>query len=176
MLKYLGEEGEALDPSVIASVGISVPTDLRSSSLCLGEPRNRIYLKRFLDELKASVRRKAPVMPEISTEGLDDIADFVEFDDRYTAPLNGFTDADDYYARCSACPFLSSITVPSLILNARNDPFLPPACYPFAEAAVLESIFLEAPDEGGHVGFVGRWGRVFSEHRAVEFLNEAADE
>ena len=175
MLKYLGEQGEALDPTVVAAVGVSVPIDLRSSSYRLGDRRNRLYQNRFLNELKASVRLKAPVMPEISTEGLDEIESLTTFDDRYTAPLNGFAGADDYYARFSSRPYLSSITIPTLILNARNDSFLAPPCYPFAEAGVLERIYLETPNEGGHVGFMDRWGRIWSERRAVRFVSAAIE-
>ena len=101
---------------------------------------------------------------------------FAEFDEAFTAPLHGFEGAEEYWARCSAVGFLPTISVPTLILNAMDDPFLAPPCFPaeFAERSSL--VFLETPSHGGHVGFVGGGknpGEYWSERRALEFLETA---
>ena len=108
----------------------------------------------------------------MNTSGLRAIRSFQEFDDRYTAPLHGFRDAEDYWTRASARQFLPRITVPTLILNARNDPFLTTDSMPFPEAEANSSLFLEAPDSGGHVGFLDFTHSVqpWSERRVADFL------
>src|SRR5205823_3775143 len=116
---------------------------------------NRIYLRRFLKRLVAKVEAKAVRFPDgISVQGIGSIRSFQEFDDRYTAPLHGFRDAADYWRQSSARQYLPRITVPTLLLNARDDPFLTPECFPFAEAKQSPYLFLEAPDSGGHLGFI----------------------
>ena len=97
-----------------------------------------------------------------------------EFDDKFTAPLHGFEDAEDYYSRCSSKNFVSEITVPTLILNALNDPFLPEESYPYALLEPLENIFFETPKRGGHVGFFGpdSAGVHWSDKRISGFIEE----
>ena len=105
----------------------------------------------------------------------DLIRSFQEFDDRFTAPLHGFRDADDYWTRASSRQFLPRITVPTLILNARNDPFLTTDSLPFPEADANPSLFLETPDSGGHVGFLdfANGTQPWSERRVAEFLERS---
>ena len=170
-LKYLGEA--RVHPAVVAGIGISVPVDLVSSCRVLDQHwANRIYLRRFLKLLAAKVEVKARQFPELDVAGVSDIRTFAEFDGRYTAPLHGFRDARDYWERSSARPFLSRITVPTLLLNARNDPFLAPECYPKEEAEANPVLFLEVPESGGHAGFVDLADGLqpWSERRGVEFL------
>jgi len=171
-LKYLGE-GQA-HPAVVAGVGISVPVDLVASSHALDTRwENRIYLRRLLRRLVAKVRAKARQFPqELEVTGARAIRSFLEFDNRFTAPLHGFRDATDYWTRSSARQFLPQITVPTLLVNARNDPFLAPECFPFEEADANSALFLEAPESGGHVGFLDfvHGLQPWSERRAVEFL------
>ena len=95
------------------------------------------------------------------------------FDDHYTAPLHGFQDALDYYNSCSALYVLDQIKTPTLIVNAKNDPFLPATCYPYEDIEKNANVYLETPDSGGHVGFVTMNGDGFywSENRAVDFIN-----
>ena len=98
---------------------------------------------------------------------------FREFDDRYTAPIHGFRDAEDYWARCSARFFLEAIRCPALLLSAADDPFLAPECYPLKVAEAHEWLHLEMPAHGGHVGFVGSGlepEEYYSERCAVRFL------
>ena len=107
--------------------------------------------------------------PELS---IDRVATLRAFDDRYTAPLHGFKGAVDYYARCSCLPLIPHIRIPTLLVNAADDPFLPEACYPVAAARSHPYLHLEVPRYGGHVGFVALngAGTYWSEQRAAEFL------
>ena len=171
-LKYLGEA--QTHPAVVAGVGISVPVDLAASVRVLDQRwANRIYLRRLLEPLVAKVQAKARLFPhQLDVAGARAIRTFAEFDGRYTAPLHGFRDAMDYWARSSARPFLPRITVPTLLLNARNDPLLAPECFPFEEAEANPALFLEAPKSGGHVGFLDFFHGLhpWSEQRVVKFL------
>jgi predicted alpha/beta-fold hydrolase len=175
-LKYLGDAGPGVDPRIRGAVGISVPCDLQACAARLSHWDNTIYMHRFLRYLKAKTRIKAKLFPrEVTIEGLDKIRNFLEFDGRYTAPLHGFESAEDYWRKCSCKPVLRNSAVPALILNARNDPFLPPECFPEQECADSQFVHLETPKDGGHMGFV-QWrpdGSYWSEARAVEFLRIA---
>ncbi len=176
-LKYLGEAAPDLSPRLHRAVAFSVPCDLASSSRQLSLPSNRIYMERFLRPLRMKVRTKARMFPELTERvdltDLNRIRTFREFDDRFTAPLHGFRDAADYWARSSSRQFLPRIALPTLLVNAANDPFLGPACYPRDEAAASPSFHFESPQTGGHVGFpaFGTNGEYWSESRALEFLD-----
>jgi predicted alpha/beta-fold hydrolase len=174
-LKYLGEAPP--HPAVIAGVAISAPVDLASSAQQLDERLgNRIYLRRFLRTLAAKVEAKAVHFPEqLDATGARMLRSFRQFDDRYTAPLHGFRDAADYWAQSSARQHLSAIRVPALLLNARDDPFLAPECFPSREAEASAHFFLEAPASGGHVGFLdfAHGLQPWSERRTVHFLANA---
>ena len=170
VLKYLGEEGEGT--CVAGAVALSVPCDLLAAADRLSEPGNRVYLNSFLRTLKATVRRKAHFMPDrVTVEGLRGIKSLFAFDDQYTAPLNGFADAHDYYAQCSSGPYLDAIRIPTLLVNARNDPFLPETCYPVETCRSHECVSLEMPDSGGHLGFPLGCGAYWAESRAVQFFS-----
>ena len=99
--------------------------------------------------LIAKVQAKARQFPALDTVGVQSIRTFAEFDSRYTAPLHGFRDARDYWARSSARLFLPRITVPTLLLNAHNDPLLAPECFPWGEAEANPALFLEVPNPEG---------------------------
>jgi predicted alpha/beta-fold hydrolase len=111
----------------------------------------------------------------VRTAPLDEIATLVDFDDAYTAPMNGFRNAADYYAQASSKPLLADIARPTLLVNAANDPFLPDACYPRTIADGHPHLTLEVPASGGHVGFVtfNDAGEYWSERRAADFLDAA---
>jgi predicted alpha/beta-fold hydrolase len=168
-LKYLGER--ELPDRIHRAVAFSVPCDLACSSARLGETLNRPYMERFLRSLRAKIREKHGRFPgRIDLAGLRGVRDFRGFDDRFTAPLHGFLDAADYWARSSSRPFLPRITIPSLLVNAANDPFLGPGCYPREEAIASELFHLEIPDDGGHCGFSSGGRETWAEQRAAEFL------
>lgn len=172
-LKYLGERGGEVNKRIRSAVTFSVPCDLASSADALARWTNRHYARHFLRSLKATVRLKAEAHPEeISLDGYGRLNTIRAFDDRYTAPLHGFQDAEDYYAQSSSRPFLPQIRVSTLLVNAADDPFLALPCYPFEEAQESAHLFLEVPRTGGHVGFVrfGSGGEYWSEVRAAAFL------
>lgn len=174
ILKYLGERGESLDSLIQGAVVMSVPCDLPSGSIKLQQSSNRLYMKRFLKMLREKIRMKMPIMPErIDDKGYERIKTFRDFDDRYTAPMFGFADAYDYWEKASSKPLLSAIRVPTLLINAADDPFLAPPCYPVEEAQTNPHLFLEVPRHGGHVGFLSfnSRGEYWSETRTVAFLN-----
>ncbi|MFH1117639.1 MAG: alpha/beta fold hydrolase [Pseudomonadota bacterium] len=174
VLKYLGEQGDDVLPQIRKAVAFSVPCDLGSCSHEISSPVNRLYLKRFLRMLREKIRMKMRMMPDLVTDhGYETIKTFKDFDDRYTAPMSGFKDAEDYWEKCSCKPFLTSISVPTLVISAADDPFLGDPCYPREEALANPNLSLEIPRQGGHVGFVSFNGReeYWSETRAVEFVN-----
>jgi len=149
------------------------PCDLKAGSKQIGKPGNQIYMKRFLRLLHEKIKAKKPAFPDL----FDDrdyklIKNFHDFDNRYTAPIHGFIDADDYWHQCSSKQFLNNIHVPTLMVSALDDPFLAQACYPFTECAANPHLTLETPKHGGHVGFVtfNRDKRYWSEERCIKFL------
>ena len=158
VLKYLGESPPPA--TVLAAATVSAPVDLAATARALdGRPGNRIYLRRLIASLCAKVRTKSAAMPELlSTEGLDRLHGFEHFDERYTAPTHGFLSAEDYWRKCSARQFLGGIRVPTLLVSAKDDPFLTPESFPFPEAASNPSLTLEIPDSGGHLGFLDNRG------------------
>ncbi len=172
-MKYLGEAPP--HPSVKAAVGISVPVDLAACSKALDTRwDNVVYTRRFLKSLKAKIIGKARQFPgRLDITGIEKIRTFLEFDDRYSAPIHGFIDSADYYGWANSLQFLDRIKIPTLILSAQNDPFLTPGSFPFGIAEQSEFLFLEAPKSGGHVGFFQGPAKVKSwyEQRAVEFLS-----
>ncbi|MDL2307498.1 alpha/beta fold hydrolase [Desulfovibrio sp. OttesenSCG-928-C06] len=175
ILKFFGEDGDALPSEVRGGVAVSVPCDLTASCRELSRGFNKVYVKNFLKTLLLKVKRKHAQTPDlINIEGIDSIESFDEFDGRYTAPLHGFASAGDYWAKASSKQFLGGIRRPVLLLNSMNDPFLPAECLPYDAARESEYLFLETPNCGGHVGFTAKdrqpWGdRYWSEWRALEF-------
>ncbi|MFC1556949.1 YheT family hydrolase [candidate division KSB1 bacterium] len=173
-LLYLSEASPFDIPAGIKGVvALSVPCDLEASSMQINRFVNRYYLRRFLRLLHNKIKLKMEIMPEkIDDRGYHTIRNFKDFDDRYTAPIHGFKDALDYWEKCSCKPHVHSIPVPTLIVNARNDPFLSEKCNPVDAAKHSSTVFLEMPESGGHVGFIefNREGRYWSEKRAVEFF------
>lgn len=176
-LKYLGEGRPDLPEQIRAALAFSVPCDLACSSAVLARLSNVVYMERFLIAMRAKVRTKDRMFPgRLDLTGLRGIRSFAQFDDRYTAPIHGFRDAEDYWARNSCRRFLSGIRVPALLVNALNDPFLGPGCYPREEAAASDFLHLETPAAGGHVGFPqsSSNGDSWAETRTVEFLEAHA--
>ncbi|MDN5217322.1 alpha/beta fold hydrolase [Fulvivirgaceae bacterium BMA12] len=172
-LKYLGEKNLTLSQKIEKSVVFSVPLNLHTSCLKISEPANFLYARRFLKSLVGKIKSKARVRSDLSTTGIGKIRTLMEFDDRYTAPMHGFGDAKDYYSKCSAINFVDAIRIPTLIVNAKNDPFLPAECYPAEKLKSHPHVYFEMPDKGGHVGFAV-FGEPYywSERRAVEFIME----
>jgi predicted alpha/beta-fold hydrolase len=172
-LKYLGENAARVPNQVKRAAVFSVPTDLKASSVHISRWQNQIYLRRFLNSLRDKMRVKGAHLPgQLDLSGLSALRDFPQFDERYTAPLHGFASADDYYEQSASGRYLGGIRIPTLLVNALNDPFLPASCFPRAAAQASQFFYLETPAEGGHVGFNegGPGGTYYSERRAVDFF------
>ncbi|MFZ9234891.1 MAG: YheT family hydrolase [Algoriphagus sp.] len=171
-LKYLGEKRERT-PKIKKGVAISVPLDLGSSCDQISRIAFGFYTQRFLKTLRQKVKKKAKRFPnEFDLTKFSTIQTLRDFDDTFTGPLHGFSDAEEYYQTNSSLKFLSGISIPTLVLNAKNDPFLSPSCYPIELANKLDQVFFEFPRHGGHVGFMSADSnkRLYSETRAVEFI------
>ncbi len=153
LAKWAGEHGSAAGNIVCALAAVSAPLDLAAAGTALGQGFNMLYTRMFLDTLKRKSLSKLARFPGmIDAERVRRARNLYEFDNLVTAPLHGFRDTDDYWARASAKPWLAHIGVPALVLNARNDPFLPARSLPTANQ-VSPSVTLEQPAHGGHVGF-----------------------
>jgi predicted alpha/beta-fold hydrolase len=158
LLKWLGEQGAGAAQLVRRAAAVSAPIDLAASGHALGRGLNRaLYARHFLDTLIPKAIAK------IAWHGLALDAGRVsrarslhEYDDLVTAPLHGFRDADDYWARAASGPWLERIRVPTLVLNALNDPFLPRTPLAAAARRAAPDVVLEFPATGGHAGFPGR--------------------
>lgn len=163
-----------LPDEVIGGVAFSVPLDLASCADELAKPAQALYMKRFLRDLKPKIAEKAKAFPElVSMDGYDDIKSFHQFDERYTAPLHGFSSAQDYWQQCSSAKVLPYLKRPTLIVNAVDDPFLSNRCFDCQLSQRSSHLFMETPGSGGHVGFA-RWKlneELWSEKRAVAFAN-----
>lgn len=173
-LKYLGEDPAAVPEQVVGAAAFSVPCDLVGAAEVLDRPANAFYMAYFMRMLRPKMREKARRFPgRLDITGLDAMRTFREFDERFTAPLNGFDSARDYWTRASCGPYLHAIRVPTLLVNAQDDPFLSPSCFPMRVAEGSPVLTLETPRHGGHVGFVAvnRENRFWSESRAVAFFD-----
>lgn len=173
ILKYLGEEPDAA-ARIKAAMAISVPCDLHDSLRQLNKPRNSLYSHSFLNNLRAKLRAKQRLFPDrITDQMLARVRSLKDFDDLYTSQAHGFVDALDYYRRCSCLPLLGKIAVPTLLINADNDSFLGPDCYPESSGAGNPNLFFERPAFGGHVGFYQPGAVYYNEARAIQFVCES---
>jgi predicted alpha/beta-fold hydrolase len=154
LLKWLGEAGAAAQTLVERAAAVSAPLDLTAAGNTLDRGFNRrVYTARFLATLKKKALKKARQFPgTLDAEAIAAATTFREFDTLVTARLHGFRDADDYWLRVSSKPLLKSIRVPTLVINARNDPFLPDRALP-TSVEVSPAVTLEQPASGGHVAF-----------------------
>ena len=170
-LLYLGRETDRVPQGVSGAVCFSVPCDLEGCAQALARPGCTLYMKRFLIELRKKLELKQKDYPDrIDLTGYEKIRDFKAFDDRYTAPFHGFRDAEDYWKRCSSFPWLDRIRIPTLLINAKNDPFLSPSCFPISLQNPL--VRLITPPRGGHCGFPSFEApdRYWSEQVTAHFL------
>jgi predicted alpha/beta-fold hydrolase len=155
ILKYLGEKQFPVPDQLICSVAISAPCDLPACARKLDQKSRSFYRNRFLKMLHKKLIEKKKVFPDnVILDGYDKIGSFNEYDDRYTAPFHGFSDAQDYYKKSGSLQFLDTIDSPVLLINAQDDPFLTPSCNPFDIAKKNSALFLDVPTNGGHVGFI----------------------
>lgn len=155
VLKYMGENGASVPEKVHGAAAVSVPCHLESSQYKLCKGFNRVYTGRFLKTLKVKARAKKQLFPEapFSLEELEAAKTLGEFDEFFTSRANGFVDAVDYWTKCSSKQFLGGIEIPTLLINAKDDPFLTEKCFPIEEAKANSNFHLAMPAYGGHVGF-----------------------
>lgn len=159
LMRWAGEHGDAAAERVGAIAAVCSPLDLAASGDAIGRGFNRqVYTRMFLRTMKPKALAKWAQYPGLfDRERLRQVRDLYEFDNVFTAPLHGFKDTPDYWHRASAKPQLSCIRVPALLVNARNDPFVPEASLP-DEHEVSSFVTLRQPRHGGHVGFArGSW-------------------
>jgi uncharacterized protein len=176
-LKYLGEQGDGLPSVITKAIAFSVPADLvESVPLLRTGAINRFYGERFKNKIVAKVQAKAQagIIPMSVAERVGTFKTLDDLTEHYAAPLHGFRDATDYYLRNSSLPLLPRIEIPTLILNAANDPMLSASCSPVAMAAKSSLLHVEVPEQGGHCGFrppqLGAGWMYWSEQRALEFV------
>jgi len=159
LLKWLGERGDEAGALVRRAAAVSAPIDLPAAGQALDRGLNRLlYTRHFLATLKPKSLAKLERFPGIfAAEKVRAARGFRDFDDTVTAPLHGFRDVDHYWSTASSGPWLERIRLPTLLLNARNDPFLPEHALLAAARNAAACVLLEFPRTGGHVGFPHPW-------------------
>ena len=171
-LKYLGERS-IIPKQIKAVIGVSVPCSLLGSAKELHRFKNILFHDRFKKYLVNRLKLKQKQFTDIlSIEEIKSIKTLTDFDEVYTSKAHGFIDALDYYKKSSCLQFLSNIKTPTLIINALNDSFLSPECYPIKEAKNNANLYLEMPKYGGHVGFYDKKNIYYNEQRALEFFTK----
>lgn len=170
-LKYAGEMGKQIPREIKSAIGISAPCNLISSSVEIHKRKNILYSKRFLITLVEKMKQKEYLHNASICRDYKSIRTLKDFDDKFTAPLNGFKDAMDYWGKCSSVKYISTTAIPTLILNAKDDPILGEECFPYKEAEASKNLYLEVPEKGGHMGFItfSKNGEFWHETRTAEF-------
>ena len=177
LLKWLGEQGEQAGALLTSAAAVAAPLDLHAVGDHLAQGFNQVYTNHFLTTLKQKARAKFIQYP-----GLFDLdatlkaRNLREFDDHFIAPLHGFANVDDYWTRCSSKPWLSRIRVPTLLLAARDDPFIPEWVLP-PQQQCSDQVTRDFQPQGGHVGFVsGRFPgqAIWMPQRVMHFFQDMA--
>ncbi|MCF6352449.1 MAG: alpha/beta fold hydrolase [Cyclobacteriaceae bacterium] len=174
VLNYISDYSIKLPALISKAVVISPPVEVGDSAVQLEKASMSFYRKRFLDKLKKKMKQKAIMHPSIvKVDGIDAITTFAEFDRRYTAPLHNFETTEAFYKNASSKHQLSNINIPTLLLIAKDDPFMPPSCYPLKEAKNHPNLYLELTEGGGHVGFpIKNHQHSWMEIRALAFIEK----
>jgi predicted alpha/beta-fold hydrolase len=175
LIKMMGERSDGGTALLDAAVVVSVPYDLAAGSALLERSTmGRAYAAYFLRSLKNKVRwKEARLRATLDVDAGIAARTIWEFDERVTAPLHGFAGAADYYDRSSSMRYLRGVRVPTLMLHAEDDPFLPPASIPRDDAAANAALQLVLQRSGGHVGFLegAPWRpRFWADEEAARFL------
>ncbi|HEX8138624.1 MAG TPA: alpha/beta fold hydrolase [Pyrinomonadaceae bacterium] len=176
VLKMAGEDGDGVAREIAGVCAVSPSVELSACAEAIERRSNWVYQQSFMRSLRRRIRNKQKLYPELyDTSDLHLVRTIRQFDDRYTALDGGYQNADDYYKRASALPLIPNIRVPSLIIHAQDDPFIP--FQPLVDSAVMDNpyVLLLAPRHGGHVSFVAAdtytEDRFWAENRAVEFCD-----
>ena len=175
LLKYLGEQGDALPSALRAAVAISTPFELARSVDTLEQGFSRVYMRRMVRRLKHKTRAKLAQYPDlVDRRALTAVRTIAEFDEVVTAPVHGFRSATDYWRASSSAAFLPAIRRPTLLINAADDPFFPGDALPRAVVAANRCLTAEFTARGGHLGFLAGpwlgWPSCWAEARAIRFL------
>lgn len=171
-LKMAGEMGEKAPPELRGVCAVSPALDLAETVRCLEQPSNGVYQRLFVRGLRGLAQRKKELYPDLyDVSGIEHLRTVRDFDEAYTAPHGGFANADDYYARSSAIPVVAQARIPTLILHARDDPFVPFGPLLRPEVSENPHVATEIPPHGGHVAFVSddRRARFWAEERLARF-------
>ena len=156
-LKLTGELGGEARGLIAATCAVSTPIDLKACATNLGKPGNFLYERRFLDRLSERIRLRHKQAPEMyKLEPLKNVRTIFDFDDFYTGPLFGFGNAETYYATQSSKNFLGNIRVPTLVIQAKDDPMIPFEVYDHPAFRENPHLTLVAVEHGGHLGFIAR--------------------
>ena len=177
LLKYMGESRSDYSSKLQGAVGVSVPCDLKGSSEAIAKFWNMVYMQRFLISLKKKTKIKLEQFPEndLKKEAILNSKNFLDFDNYFTAPVNGFKDANDYWKRNSCNQFLEDIKIPSLLVTSSDDPFLSDSCIPVKQAKNNKFFHLEVTKYGGHVGYNSNFDNgsgFWLERRIIDFFKE----
>jgi len=182
LLKWLGELGAAVDDRIRGAAAVSVPFDLARACRHIDRGFSRIYQRHFLQSLRRKALAKLDRFPDlVSREAIESARTLYAFDDVVTAPVHGFADADDYYTRSSSIHFLGAVRVPTLLISAYDDPFLPGNVLDQVSRIAARNAYLtvEFPAKGGHVGFISGQNpfrpSYYAERRVTQFFEHALD-
>jgi predicted alpha/beta-fold hydrolase len=182
LLKWLGELGDDRPANIVAAAGVSVPFDLEAGARHISRGFARVYDRNFVRSLRRKALAKLARYPDLFDRGaMQNVRTIYDFDDVVTAPVHGFANARDYYSRSSSIEYIERIRVPTLLLSAADDPFLPSVVLERVRrrAAANPALRLEFTERGGHVGFVqGRfpWRPVYyAEDRVFRFFHGALE-
>lgn len=174
VLKLAGENGHKLADKISGVCAVSPSVDLSACAAAIERRDNWLYQKSFMRSLHRRIKQKEKLYPDLyDATDIRLIRTIREFDERYTAADGGYKNADDYYARASALPLIKDIRIPTLIVHAQDDPFIPFDSLQHPSIAANPNVVLLSPEHGGHLGFVGAdtngEDRFWSENRVVEF-------
>jgi len=173
-LKYLGVNGSNIPKQITHGLAFSTPCDLAESIKELEKPKNKFYNRLFFKRLEAKIRAKAAQFPDrLDLSKFAEIKVWRDFDTYFSAPLTGLSSADEFYFEASSRNFMAGTTIPTLIVNAQNDPLLNDSSSPKDISENHPYLYLETPKKGGHVGFgMGNRSHVWAELRAWEFCHQ----
>lgn len=182
ILKMAGEFGASPPPALRGAIGVAPSVNLSASSDAISERQNLLYEWNFVLNLKRRTRRKAAQFPEryavIGADGLSRVHTVRQFDDAVVAPVFGYRDAEDYYQRASALNTIAQISVPTLIIAAQDDTFVPFRTFDHPAIRGNPNITVLGPEHGGHCAFISRFDgeeRFWAEARIVEFCLEHSE-
>lgn len=173
VLMYLSRDRNMVPKEVKCGVAFSVPAHIPTANNEISKWHNALYVFRFMRSLKQKLKRKITAFPEAFPHKMPRSRHFLSFDNYYTAPVHGFKDAHHYWRTSSCLDFLPHLGRPALLINAQDDTFLSPQCYPIAEAKRSALLHLAMPKFGGHVGFLD-WNRrtLWNEEKAMQFMSK----